>query len=87
MQNSDLYNKNKSENLYTLGEVLKILRLEAQLSQAALAKKLNTITQHVQKWEYGYIKPRPENLKKIIDVCADPADSSLFSQLIRMYYI
>lgn len=87
MQNSNLYNKNESESLYSLAEVIKILRLEAKLSQSALAKKLNTITQHVQKWEYGHIKPRPENLKKIIDVCADPADNTLFSQLIRMYYI
>ena len=68
----------------TLAGEIKQMRLSAHMTQAQLAASLGTCRQHIQKWEYGYIKPRPARLEDIIFVTKGKKD---IDTLFADYYM
>ena len=76
--------ENNLRHLATLGEVIKMLRRTNGYTQKALAEKLCTCRQHVQKWEYDFFKPKPEHLLKLLQLF----DSErLYKPLIWQFYV
>lgn len=57
-----------------IGANIKAARLAAGLTQKQLAKKINVPYQHVQKWEYGQIKPGMDSLAKLCSALSKTAD-------------
>lgn len=56
----------------TVGEKIRVLRTNNNMSQAALANRLHVSEDAVQKWEVGKNKPCLEDLKKISEIfCID----------------
>lgn len=51
-----------------LGENIKRFRLEKNLSQEDLAKKLNVVRQTVSKWEKGQSFPDSQSLKALAEI-------------------
>lgn len=49
-----------------LSRLIKVMRLSRSLTQKKLAEMMNIPRQHLQKWEYGKVKPRPANLAKLM---------------------
>ncbi len=54
--------------IFTLKRLLKVMRLSRGYTQKQMADRLGTKRQHVQKWEYGKVKPRPERLAQILEL-------------------
>ena len=47
---------------------IKSRRIELDLSQFELAKKIGVSVMSIQKWERGVTTPKPENQKKLKEV-------------------
>ena len=85
---TDLLNlilKSNENNHYTLGKILKQIRLEAFLTQQELAEQLDIKRQQIQKYEYDIFKPSSKRLQDILDIC--DCYRFNFSDLIKEYYL
>lgn len=58
----------------TFGEILKSLRLEMNLGQVELAKKLNVSKATISLWENNLREPLLSNIKSIAEVFKVSAD-------------
>lgn len=54
--------------IYKLGRLIKFMRICRGFTQQQMANHLGTSRQHVQKWEYGIVKPRPDRMAEILDL-------------------
>jgi transcriptional regulator with XRE-family HTH domain len=55
-----------------LGKKIKIARIEADLTQAQIAKKLKIIPKSISRWEPGKTEPAISALKKIAKLVNKP---------------
>jgi transcriptional regulator with XRE-family HTH domain len=65
-----------------VSKLIKVMRLSRGYTQKRLAEALGTKRQHVQKWEYGLVKPRPERMAQILDLLK----YGTLTQVITQYY-
>ena len=50
-----------------VGDIIKLLRSEKNISQEALAKNITSNQKQISKWERGQIEPNIDMLKKLAD--------------------
>ena len=51
------------------GELIRQCRLDAGLTQAELARRLDTTQSAVARWESGKVSPTLANLRRILSTC------------------
>ena len=68
--------------IFTVSKLIKVMRLSRGYTQKRLADTLGTKRQHVQKWEYGITKPKPERMAQILNVLK----YGTLTQVISQYY-
>ena len=66
----------------TLKSLIKYMRLSRGYTQKQLAEAIGTVRQHVQKWEYGKIKPNPKNMQEILAICRYES----YNEVVRKFY-
>lgn len=74
--------KEKSETAKTLGEVIRLHRIECKMTQEFIAESIGVSRQAVSKWESGASEPSTSNLialAKLFNLSAD----SLIKEIAR----
>lgn len=70
-----------------LGETIKAIRIESRQTQEQMAKTLKISRQHLQKWEYNDVRPRPKTLYRFLEKYFDEDFELLFSKIIEYSYV
>jgi DNA-binding XRE family transcriptional regulator len=71
-------------NSITLGDYLKLYRIENGYTRFELALELEVYKSTIYKWENNYIKPQGKNLNKIIEFMG--YDPRIHKSLKTKYY-
>lgn len=70
-------------HIQNLQSLIKYMRLSRGYTQEEAAKALGTVRQHVQKWEYGIIKPCPRNMQQILSLFRYES----YNDVVCRYYV
>lgn len=79
------FDRHKRKKIMTLGNKIKSLRTDAQLSQDELAEKLSVSRQALSKWENDLTSPDIEKIKRISDIFDVSIDYLLKDNQTRTY--
>jgi transcriptional regulator with XRE-family HTH domain len=77
-----MYDEHIPLGIFSLSKLIRVMRLSRGFTQKRLAERLGTKRQHVQKWEYGLIKPRPERMQEILSIL----HYGTIKEVIQNYY-